>query len=83
MIKTLSNEFPNHIIGYSGHETGLSTTSVAVAFGAKIVERHFTLDQTNETIRDHQISTTPDEFKTLINIGRHLSAATYLSYERS
>lgn len=45
MIKTLSNEFPNHIIGYSGHETGLSTTSVAVAFGAKIVERHITLDR--------------------------------------
>tara|TARA_A200000113_G_C8855433_1_gene351660 strand:- start:261 stop:1133 length:873 start_codon:yes stop_codon:yes gene_type:complete len=45
MIKTLSNEFPYHIIGYSGHETGLSTTSVAVAFGAKIVERHITLDR--------------------------------------
>ena len=45
MIKTLSNEFPNHIIGYSGHETGLSTTSVAVAFGAKIIERHITLDR--------------------------------------
>ena len=45
MIKTLSHEFPNHIIGYSGHETGLSTTSVAVAFGAKIVERHITLDR--------------------------------------
>lgn len=45
MIKTLSDEFPNHIIGYSGHETGLSTTSVAVAFGAKIVERHITLDR--------------------------------------
>jgi len=45
MIKTLGNEFPNHIIGYSGHETGLSTTSVAVAFGAKIVERHITLDR--------------------------------------
>ena len=38
MIKTLSNEFPNHIIGYSGHETGLSTTSVAVAFGAKLLK---------------------------------------------
>ena len=45
MIKTLINEFPNHIIGYSGHETGLSTTSVAVAFGAKIIERHITLDR--------------------------------------
>ena len=45
MIKTLNKEFPNHIIGYSGHETGLATTSVAVAFGAKIIERHITLDR--------------------------------------
>jgi len=45
MIKTLKKEFPEHIVGYSGHETGLSTTSVAVALGAKIIERHITLDR--------------------------------------
>lgn len=32
-------------IGYSGHEVGLSTTLAAVAMGAKIVERHVTLDR--------------------------------------
>ncbi len=31
-------------IGYSGHEFGLSTTSMAIVLGAKIVERHITLD---------------------------------------
>lgn len=32
-------------VGYSGHETGVSTTLFAVAYGAKAVERHFTLDR--------------------------------------
>jgi len=32
-------------IGYSGHETGVSTTLFAVAMGAKVIERHFTLDR--------------------------------------
>ena len=45
MIKTLLSQYPKHVIGYSGHETGLVTTSVAVAYGAKIIERHITLDR--------------------------------------
>jgi len=32
-------------IGYSGHEVGLSTTLAAVAMGAKVIERHVTLDR--------------------------------------
>ncbi|GAB4494505.1 MAG: N-acetylneuraminate synthase family protein [Saprospiraceae bacterium] len=45
MIHTLQALFPNNIIGYSGHETGLATTVAAVAMGACFVERHFTLDR--------------------------------------
>jgi N-acetylneuraminate synthase len=45
MIQTLAAQFPNTPIGYSGHETGLSTTVTAVALGATFVERHFTLDR--------------------------------------
>ena len=33
-------------VGYSGHEIGLSTTLAAVALGAKIIERHITMDRT-------------------------------------
>ncbi|VVB99035.1 NeuB family protein [uncultured archaeon] len=36
----------NCAIGYSGHEYGLDPTTVAVALGAQIVERHITLDHT-------------------------------------
>jgi len=45
VIKTLEREFPSCPIGYSGHEVGLATTVAAVALGAKMVERHTTLDR--------------------------------------
>mgnify|MGYP001237205109 FL=1 len=43
-IKNLMNKY-NFPIGYSGHEVGLSTTICAVALGAKVIERHVTLDR--------------------------------------
>ncbi len=45
MIKTLRAEFPELIIGYSGHEVGLASTLAAVSLGAKVVERHITLSR--------------------------------------
>jgi N-acetylneuraminate synthase len=45
MINTLKEMYADTPIGYSGHETGLATTVVAVAIGACFVERHFTLDR--------------------------------------
>ncbi len=45
MITTLAERYPGVPIGYSGHETGLSTTWAAVALGATFVERHITLDR--------------------------------------
>ena len=45
MIETLKREFPNIPIGYSGHEVGLVPSTIAVALGACMVERHLTLDR--------------------------------------
>ena len=44
MIGTLAEEF-GVPIGYSGHETGLTTSVVAASLGACLVERHITLDR--------------------------------------
>lgn len=44
-VRTLQREFPGSVIGYSGHEVGLFTTLCAVAMGARIIERHITLDR--------------------------------------
>ena len=45
MIVTLQREFPQVPIGYSGHEVGLVPSTIAVALGACMVERHLTLDR--------------------------------------
>lgn len=44
-IQTLRERYPEVPVGYSGHEVGLSTTLVAAALGADVVERHITLDR--------------------------------------
>ena len=35
----------------------------AIARGATIIEKHFTLDKSDTTIRDHSLSLTPDEYR--------------------
>ena len=45
-IITLQQEFPDLVVGYSGHEKGHSPSVFAVAMGASIIERHITLDRT-------------------------------------
>ena len=44
-IKTLKTKYPDHIIGYSGHELGISASLIAAEMGAKVIERHITLDR--------------------------------------
>lgn len=45
-IPALQQRYPDCVIGYSGHEFGLDTTMVSAVLGAKIVERHITIDRT-------------------------------------
>lgn len=52
-------------IGYSGHELGYVPTLAAVAVGASVVERHFTLDKNMEGF-DHKISLEPQELICMI-----------------
>lgn len=52
-------------IGYSGHETGLATTVAAVAMGASIIERHFTMDRAMWGT-DQAASVEPQGFRKLV-----------------
>ncbi len=45
VVQTLAAQYPEVIVGYSGHETGLAPSYAAVALGAAFVERHVTLDR--------------------------------------
>ncbi len=45
MVQTLQERY-NCDVGYSGHERGVTPSILAVAFGARVIERHITLDRT-------------------------------------
>ena len=62
------------LIGYSGHERGTAITLGAVALGAKLVERHITLDRDMEG-PDHLASLEPLEFRQLVEGIRQLELA--------
>ncbi len=64
-------------VGYSGHETGLGPSIAAVALGACVVERHFTLDRSMRGT-DHQASLEPGRFAGLCAMIRETEAAMRL-----
>ncbi len=74
VLRTYQNEFPNAVIGYSGHELGIAIPPVAVAMGACIVERHFTLDRTMKG-GDHSASLEPQGFTKMVRDIRHIEDA--------
>lgn len=53
------------LIGYSGHERGISIPMAAVSLGVKVIEKHVTLDKTLEG-NDHKVSLTPEEFTLMV-----------------
>lgn len=64
----------NFPIGYSGHEVGLQTTCAAVALGAKVVERHITLDRAMWG-SDHAASVEPHGLMRLVRDIRTIEEA--------
>ena len=61
-------------IGYSDHTLGIEISIAAVAMGAKVIEKHFTLDRTMEG-PDHKASLEPSELKTMIASIRNVEMA--------
>lgn len=59
--------------GYSDHSLGIDAAIIAIARGAEIIEKHFTLDKMNSTIRDHLCSATPMEFRQMVELGREIN----------
>jgi len=64
VIKNLKEMF-NIPVGFSDHTTGLLIPSLAVAKGADLIEKHFTLD-TNLPGPDHKLSLDPREFEQMV-----------------
>jgi N-acetylneuraminate synthase/N,N'-diacetyllegionaminate synthase len=70
---TLRETF-NVVVGYSDHTEGKDISIAAVALGASVIEKHFTLDRTL-TGPDQGISLEPDELKELIKSVRKIETA--------
>lgn len=61
-------------IGYSDHTQGIEVPIAAVALGATVIEKHFTLDR-NLPGPDHKASLEPDELKTMVQAIRNIEKA--------
>lgn len=65
-VLTMKQEFPDVVVGYSDHTMGIQAALMAVTLGARVVEKHFTLDHNYSDFRDHQLSANPEQMKTLV-----------------
>jgi len=65
-IKFLKKKFPI-TVGYSDHTLGTHAAIAASVLGAKIIEKHFTLDNNYSKFRDHRLSLNPSNMKRLVD----------------
>ncbi len=73
-IVTIRSAFPGISVGYSDHTIGIEVPIAAVAMGATVIEKHFTMDR-NLTGPDHQASLMPDELKAMVGAIRNIEKA--------
>lgn len=73
-IGTLRDTFPEAVIGWSGHEHGTALSVAAYALGARIIEKHVTLDKAAKGT-DNPFSLLPVEFARLVADLRRLREA--------
>jgi N,N'-diacetyllegionaminate synthase len=72
-IQTLKNTFKLRT-GYSDHTEGIEISLAAVALGAEVIEKHFTLDRRMKG-PDHKASVEPDELKSMVSAIRNIESA--------
>jgi N,N'-diacetyllegionaminate synthase len=72
-IHTIASEFGVQV-GYSDHTQGIEVSIAAVALGARIIEKHFTLDQSLPG-PDHKASLTPEQLAAMVCAIRNIEEA--------
>jgi sialic acid synthase SpsE len=60
--------------GYSDHTLGITAAPLAVALGARVIEKHFTIAHDHSDFRDHKLSANPAELKTMVERIREANA---------
>jgi sialic acid synthase len=74
VIETYRELFPDAVIGYSGHDNGIAMAVAAYVLGARIVEKHFTLDRAMRGT-DHSFSLEPQGLRKLVRDLRRVRVA--------
>lgn len=70
-IEVLRRTFPGRAVGYSDHTVGIIAPLVAVSLGARVIEKHFTLDKTLPGT-DHILSADPPELRQMVQMIRRV-----------
>ena len=65
VIRSLRKRFPDYVIGLSDHQNGIAMAVVAYMLGARVIEKHFTLDHALKGT-DHAFSLMPDGMRRLV-----------------
>jgi len=65
VITSYRELYPNTVVGLSAHDKGIETAPIAYALGARIIEKHFTLEHSMKGT-DHAFSLDPDELRALV-----------------
>lgn len=60
------------VVGYSDHSLGNRAAISAVALGARVIEKHFTIDKNYSSFRDHQLSADPKDLQALVEEVRNV-----------
>ncbi len=81
VLKTYKKLFPKAILGLSDHTLGHSTVMGAITLGARIIEKHFTLDN-NSNGPDHKFSMNPLTWKEMIVAARELEKSLGVGLKR-
>lgn len=74
VIEKLRTLYPENVIGYSGHDNGIAMSTAAFTLGARIIEKHFTLNRAFKGT-DHAFSLEPQGLSKLVRDLRRTSEA--------
>lgn len=71
-LSHLNKEFPDHLLGLSDHTLGYHIPLASIALGARVIEKHYTVDKTLPMSADHWLSIDPKELELLCNYSSHV-----------
>jgi N,N'-diacetyllegionaminate synthase len=70
-IETLRREF-GLTVGYSDHTLGIEASMLSMMLGARVIEKHFTLDKGRTSFHDHSLSADSEDMRKLVEVARGL-----------